>query len=392
MDAKCEVMRTLHVCMVTETYPPEVNGVAMTLQRLVTGLLVNGHRVSLVRPKQQPLDRPGCCDKPAVILVPGLPIPGYQGLHFGLPSRKRLLSIWRDVRPDVIYVATEGPLGRSVISAAEQLEIPVISGFHTNFQNYMRYYRLGFVRRKVLEYLRNFHNRSLATLVPNPAMQVELQQAGFRNVQVLTRGVDCSLFMPQRRQESIRCGWGAKQTDLVILYVGRLAAEKNIDLFIRSYRAMRKMNANVKAVVVGDGPLYKQLVRQNPDVVFCGMQRGRRLAALYASADMFLFPSLTETFGNVTLEAMASGLVVLAYDYAAARQHIRNGENGFTISCGDETGYINAARNLVADDKKLAMVRSRARIHVEAHDWSGIVRQFESVLYQCLVTRHENFT
>ena len=146
--------------MVTETYPPEVNGVAMTLQRLVTGLLVNGHRVSLVRPKQQPLDRPGCCDKPAVILVPGLPIPGYQGLHFGLPSRKRLLSIWRDVRPDVIYVATEGPLGRSVISAAEQFEIPVISGFHTNFHTYSNHYGVGFLKPLVENYLRYFHRHT----------------------------------------------------------------------------------------------------------------------------------------------------------------------------------------------------------------------------------------
>lgn len=375
----------MHVCMVTETYPPEVNGVAMTLQRLVTGLLANGHRVSLVRPKQQPLDRPGCCTAPAVILVRGFPVPGYRGLHFGMPSRTRLLTAWREDRPDIIYVATEGPLGRSALAAAKQLELPVISGFHTNFQQYMRYYRLGFIRRTVLKYLRNFHNRSLGTLVPSAAMQTDLKQAGFRNVQVLTRGVDCTLFTPQRRRQEIRDDWGAKQSDRIVLYVGRLAAEKNVDLFVRSYRAMQKSNSNLKAVMVGDGPLYKQLVRENPDIVFCGMQRGRKLATCYASADIFLFPSLTETFGNVVLEAMASGLVVLAFDYAAAGQHIRNCINGYTIPCEDEAGYIDAARELAAENKELALVRSRARIHVEAHDWQGIISQFESILQHSLV-------
>lgn len=374
----------LHVCLVTETYPPEINGVAMTLQRFVTGLIRKGHHVSLVRPRQQTYDRPGCCTDPAVTLVTGIPVPGYKGLHLGFSSSLRLRRIWENKRPAVIYIATEGPLGFAALKAAKKLEIPVISGFHTNFHSYTKHYHAGIIKSVVLGVLRKFHNDTAGTLVPSPDLHHGLIDKGFKNVHIVSRGVDCDLFSPVHRSESIRSAWSVSESDPVVLYVGRLAVEKNIDLFLSTYRKMKQASNNLKAVIIGDGPLYKKLAHENPDVIFCGMQRGRKLAAFYASADIFLFPSETETFGNVLLEAMASELAVVAYDYAAARIHLSNGQNGISVPLSNEQLFIDQAVAMVRDKNKLAELRKKARQHVLQHDWLKVVTKFEAILYQTI--------
>ena len=384
MDAKYQAepkdSSRLHVCVVTETYPPEINGVAMTLQRLVMGLTEAGHTVSLVRPRQAAHDRPGCRRSPQQMLVPGLPIPGYRGLHFGLPVGRRLQRQWESSRPDIIYVATEGPLGISAVRQANKLQIPVISGFHTNFHSYTRHYHLGFLKKIILSHLRKFHNRTNATLVPSEDLQLDLQQAGFDNVEILARGVDCRLFSPEKRDEAIRRDWGVATDVPVVLYVGRLATEKNMDLFIRTYRAMQQQRNDLRCVMVGDGPLYRRLQTDNPDIIFCGMHTGESLAAHYASADIFLFPSETETFGNVTMEAMASGLVVVAYDYAAAQRHINDRQNGLVVPLKQEDLFIQSATSLINGDIEMTQIRSNARNYALSIDWSQIIDRFELLL------------
>lgn len=384
MDAKYHAepkdSRRLHVCVVTETYPPEINGVAMTLQRLVMGLTEAGHTVSLVRPRQAAHDRPGCRRSPQQMLVPGLPIPGYRGLHFGLPVVRRLQRQWESSRPDIIYVATEGPLGISAVRQANKLQIPVISGFHTNFHSYTRHYHLGFLKKIILSHLRKFHNRTNATLVPSEDLQLDLQQAGFDNVEILERGVDCRLFSPEKRDEAIRRDWGVATDVPVVLYVGRLATEKNMDLFIRTYRAMQQQRNDLRCVMVGDGPLYRRLQTDNPDIIFCGMHTGESLAAHYASADIFLFPSETETFGNVTMEAMASGLAVVAYDYAAAQRHINDRQNGLVVPLKQEDLFIQSATSLINGDIEMTQIRNNARNYALSIDWSQIIDRFELLL------------
>lgn len=384
MDARCqevsENQHRLHFCLVTETYPPEINGVAMTLHRLVKGMIDRGHKVSLIRPRQSVHDRPGCSRVPEQTLVPGIPIPGYQGLRFGLPVGKHLRRLWGTSRPDIIYVATEGPLGMSALRQAEKLNIPVVSGFHTNFHSYTSHYHIGFLSRLILSHLRNFHNRTRTTLVPGKDLQQQLQQARFNNVQILSRGVDCSLFNPDRRDQKLRQMWDVRDDQYVVLYVGRLATEKNLDLFIRTYRAMQQRVADLRCVMVGDGPLYRSLQQNNPDIIFCGMHTGRSLASHYASADMFLFPSETETFGNVTLEAMASGLVVVAYDYAAAGRHITNNKNGFVAPYQAEEQFIAQALAIVDGKTDLIQIRHNARTYALSVDWLQIIEHFENIL------------
>lgn len=385
MDAKYQDVTLesgkLHICVVTETYPPEINGVAMTLQRLVTGLTRAGHTVSLVRPRQAAHDRPGCSRSPQQLLVPGLPIPGYRGLHFGLPVGRRLQREWNNCRPDVIYIATEGPLGISAVRQANKMRIPVVSGFHTNFHSYTKHYHLGFLQKIILSHLRRFHNRTNATLVPSEDLQLELQDAGFDNVEILTRGVDCRLFDPQKRDAAIRHDWGVSNDETVVLYVGRLATEKNMELFIRTFRAMQQHSDNLRCVMVGDGPLYHRLQTENPDIIFCGMHTGETLAAHYASADIFLFPSETETFGNVTMEAMASGLAVVAYDYAAAQRHIKDGHNGLVVPLKEEDLFIQRAVSLLNGDNDMTAIRNNARKYALTIDWQQVIERFARLLH-----------
>jgi glycosyltransferase involved in cell wall biosynthesis len=211
-------------------------------------------------------------------------------------------------------------------------------------------------------------------------MRRRLLGIGFDDVHVLGRGVDGELFDPARRAAGLRAAWGAGSEDLVALYVGRLAPEKNVRLVVEAYRAMRRVQSAARCVIVGDGPLRRELETAHPDLVFCGMRTGEELAAHYASADVFLFPSETETFGNVTLEAMASGLAVVAYDYAAARIHVAHGESGVLVPRGDARAFVEGAAALARRPACLPEMRRRARAHAASVDWPSVVAAFEALL------------
>ncbi|HUE93011.1 glycosyltransferase family 1 protein [Pseudomonas sp.] len=371
---------SLSVALITETFPPEINGVANTLGRLADGLRARGHRIQLVRPRQG-------CDQgrghdEQLLLTRGWPLPGYPGLQWGQSSMHKLLRSWQRQRPDVLYIATEGPLGFSALRAARRLQIPVVSGFHTNFQQYTGHYGVGLLTRALTNYLRWFHNRSQMTLVPSVSQQIELQRRGFERLELLARGVDSQLFHPARRCDQLRASWGLQEGDIAILHVGRLAAEKNLALLSKSFQALQQTHPQrqLKLILVGDGPQRASLQQQLPDAVFCGLQRGEELAAHYASGDLFLFPSLSETFGNVVLEALASGLGVVAFDQAAAAQHIRHGHNGALAGAQDEQGFIQAASDLLNDAEGLRRARLNARQHAAGQGWAAIVELFEQHL------------
>lgn len=370
----------LHITLVSETFPPEINGVANTLGRLSEGLRQRGHRVELVRPRQRD-DAPGQTDADQ-LLCRGWPLPGYPGLQWGQVSMHKLLRRWRRDRPDVLYIATEGPLGLSALRAARRLGIAVVSGFHTNFQQYSSQYGLGLLARALTHYLRWFHHRTHSTLVPSPSQCQALERRGFERLALLSRGVDSCLFNPARRNAALREQWGLGNDDIALLYVGRLAAEKNLGMLGRSLKVLQEKypQRRMRLVIVGDGPQWATLQEQLPDAVFCGPQRGAALADHYACGDIFLFPSLTETFGNVVLEALASGLGVVAYDEAGAAQHIRHGHNGALAMPGDAEGFIDAACWLLEDRETLRRVRLNARQHASRQGWQAIIEQFEAHL------------
>jgi glycosyltransferase involved in cell wall biosynthesis len=374
------LQRPLRIACVTETYPPEVNGVALTIARLVQGMRARHHVVQVVRPRQVGDAGAPSTDGHADVLVRGVPIPRYAGLRMGLPCKNTLVKLWTLHRPDVVHIATEGPLGRSALLAATALGLPVCSDFRTNFHAYSQHYGLGFLRRPIMAYLRRFHNATHCTMVPTQALRDELQKAGYRNLTLVARGVDVRRFDAAHRSAALRAQWGAAPDDLVVTCVGRLAPEKNLNTLIAAFEAIRRGHPRARLVLVGDGPLRKELQARCPDAVFAGQRIGADLATHYASADLFLFPSLTETFGNVTTEAMASGLAVVAFDYAAAARLIRHGENGALVPFDDTAAFVAAAARTAADPANCRVLGARARISVMALDWDSIAAQFEGVV------------
>lgn len=372
---------TKRFSIVTETYPPEINGVANSLQQLAIGLHRKGHQVQIIRPRQHAQDTNGMheCGLEHVTM-PGLPLPGYHDLKFGVPLAQTFSTVWRQNPPDAIYVATEGPLGLVACNVAKQLQIPVLTGFHTNFHQYSHYYHVGWLEPLISGYLRWFHNRTTATLTPTKKMRDQLDAMGIVNSVKLSRGVDCQRFNPAERCQELRRTWGAATDTPVVLYGGRLAAEKNITLAITAFNAIQERHRNARFVLVGDGPLRRELQEKHPHFIFCGMQTGNALARHFASGDIFLFPSKTDTFGNVVTEALASGLGIVAFDDAAANEHISHGVNGFKVPLGDDQAFVAAAITLFEERDTLVKIRHAARDHALSIQWPHIIDQFESLL------------
>jgi glycosyltransferase involved in cell wall biosynthesis len=371
--------KALRICLVTETYPPEINGVAMTLSQLVAQLAGKGHTLQLVRPKL-PFEDGYDENVTETLLVPGMAIPGYRELRFGLPSGRQLTRTWQRQRPDVIYVATEGPLGWSAVKVAHRLGIPAISGFHTQFHQYSNYYSVGWLQPLIYRYLKSLHNKTACTLVPTEVMRRSMI-GEIDSIEVLGRGIDTALFSPQKRCESLRREWGAGPRDKVFLYVGRLAREKNIGLVMDTFLKLRETSPTARLVLVGHGPDYARLYARHEGVIFIGSKLGDELARHYASADVFLFPSMSETFGNVVLEAMASGLGVVAFNEAAAAIHIQHGQTGMLAEPGDEQAFMRHSHTLLANHGYLQSVRREARRAMEGNSWKQVGAEFERLLY-----------
>lgn len=360
----------MRVEIVTDTYAPDVNGVAMTLGRLTEGLKKLGHRVHLIRT--------GEVNNSEDTFAASFPLPGYSEVRLGLPRPIKLRKRWLKSRPDVIYVATESPLGISAIHAARELGIPIVAGFHTNFQQYMEEYRLGGLQAVTMSYLKSVHNLADITLAPSPDVVEMLRSAGFENVQIMGRGADTELFHPERSCPALRAEWGAKEDSPVAIVVGRVAAEKNLPFVMECFRKMRALYPDLQCVCVGDGPIRENLAASHEFVHFVGVKKGEELAKHYASADILLFASESETFGNVILEGMASGLVTVSYDYAASALHVTHEVNGLKAPKGNKEQFLEFAISAVGRIKD--DLRAKAREKSQELSWDQIVLRFEEAL------------
>jgi UDP-2,3-diacylglucosamine pyrophosphatase LpxH/glycosyltransferase involved in cell wall biosynthesis len=368
----------MRIEFVTDTFPPDVNGVAMTLGRLTQCLKDRGHYVHVIHTGDQ--CESGQTAKQAVTL------PGYKEVRVGLPSPIKLRKRWKRKRPDAVYVATESPLGVSAIKAAREMGIPVAAGFHTNFHQYFSKYKLANMEKPAMSYLKHVHSKANMTMAPSLDAVAMLEQEGFSKVKLLGRGVDVSQFSPEKRSSELREEWGVEGDAPVAIIVGRVAAEKNLDFAMSVIEEMRLIEPKLRAVVVGDGPVCESLAAKHDDVHFVGMKQGEELAQYYASSDILLFPSETETFGNVLLEGMASGLVTVSYDYAASSIYIKDGENGLNAELGDEAEYqakaIQSLKCLHGGEMAKKAIES-----IKEQSWEKVTSDFERHLEEMIFSQ-----
>lgn len=362
----------MRIALVSETYLPQINGVSRTLTRLVNHCVEQGDRMQLLVPRYRSgAEEPG----PSVRRRSwrGLRLPFYREVRLPLVTPRRIRRTLEDFDPQVVHIATEGPLGWSALQACRRLKLPVVSSFHTNFPHYLASYGMGRLEPLAWRYLRWFHNATRATLCPTPSIRELLLQRGFRHVAVWGRGVDSDLFHPDRRSEEARRALGIGADDLVIAYVGRLAAEKNLEQLCRAWRLLPEKDRR-RLLLVGDGPMRGALEAESDGrMIFAGYRRGEDLARCYAAADLFVFPSLTDTFGNVMLEAMASGLPVVGFDVAGPRDVIRHGITGLVVGERSAEALARAMAELLDASQKRAVMAGEARRYAESQAWDRIL-------------------
>lgn len=295
-----------------------------------------------------------------------LPIPPFGGVHRAIAS----------FRPDLIHIATEATLGLSVLRLAQRTRIPVVSSFHTNFDQYSEHYGVGWARGTIWRYLRWFHNQTRETYVPSPTTIADLRSRGFERLCLWPRGVDSDLLRPDRPGRArVRDALGFGPDDVVIGYVSRIAAEKNVAYLVRALECVAEQRPSARFLFVGDGPARAEHeARMGFRARFVGYRSGEDLADHYAAADLFAFTSLTETFGNVVLEAMATGLPVVALRAGGVGDIVRDGENGFLLDPGQPPeDFARTLIQLIDNAGLRQRLAQGALAHASRQSWHAIM-------------------
>ncbi|GAA5017415.1 glycosyltransferase family 1 protein [Acinetobacter puyangensis] len=382
LDKNKIAQHCLNIAIVSETWPPEINGVSFSMLQLAKGLQKRGHKILLIRPQQKTRSHDFIPDMEC--LVKSQSIPKYRQLQFGLPQVFKIGQAFDQFKPDIVHIVTEGPLGLAALNQAKLRQIPISSGFHSAFHDFSRHFDLAFLLKPLQQYLRWFHNNTDLTCVPSQFTLDQLQTFGVKcAMRVIGRGVDASRFNANYRSETLRKQWQADQETTVLLSVGRVSPEKELPVIFSAFHQLKRTQKNRKfvLVVVGDGPILATYQQDYPDVIFMGAQTGEALSQCYASADVFVFPSQVETFGNVVLEAMASSLPVLAYNYACAGQMLEQAQAGWLVPLGECNLWQQKLLQL-PELKTLRQMGELAAKKAQDKGWEKPVTDFEQALSQ----------
>jgi glycosyltransferase involved in cell wall biosynthesis len=358
----------MRIAIVTENFLPKLDGVTRTIAMLLEHLQSRGHQAIVFGPEDAPRRYAGA----RVVGVPGPPIPFYPELRMLVPRREMGRRLAR-FHPDIIHLADPMLLGMVGLYWAHRIAVPAVAAYHTNIADYMSHFKLGLLKEPIWRYRRFLHNQCAATLVPSTSTGMILAKRGFERVHMWPRGVDSALFSPARRDSQWRREVGADDDTTVILYTGRVSNEKNLHILAEAYRAVARPCARL--VLVGDGPARAETetrLRGLP-VTFTGYLRGEALARAYASADIFAFPSTTETFGQVVQEAMASGLPVVGCQAEGVGDLVQPGVTGL-LAAPNDVGDFAAALGALLDDpaRRMAMGHA-ARAWAATRSWSEVM-------------------
>lgn len=358
----------LRLAIFSDTYPPQINGLTRTLERMVPAIRARGGDVRVVTVADP--DGPA---EPLVERWPSIPFWAYPQLRIAAPSRGRALDLVERWKPTLIHSVTEFGVGLGGLVAAREARIPFVSSYHTHFEQYINFYDLGWLEAIAWPYLRWFHNSGRCTWAPSRTVADELAAHGFRDTRVWSRGVEHARFNPGWRSRALRERLGATDDTVLVAYVGRLAPEKGLDVAMAAMRVvLARAEGRVVFALAGDGPAEARYRAEAPGAaVFAGRLTGRPLSEFYASADVFLFPSITETFGNVLLEAMASGLAVVAPDRGATTE-LATPERALQFPARDPDALAACVERLVADPALRRRLAAAALAAAQTRTWDAV--------------------
>jgi Glycosyltransferase len=360
----------LRIAFFTDTFYPQINGVSNTLSYLSRYLQTRNIEHIFFAP-----DYGSDSDECA-----GLPVKRFKGFcpmiypecRIAFAPLEKITGLLEDFAPDVVHIVTELSLGLVGLRAATALNIPVVMSYHTNFDRYLHFYHLTYFSEALWLYMKWFHSFALVNLCPSRDTLESMRQRGFQNLDIWSRGIDLERFRPSHFSPELREKLGAGDKT-VFLYVGRISVEKGLDVLMQSIRSVSETHGDrVQFWITGDGPYLKEIASLAlPNVVFTGGKRGAELAQIYASADAFVFPSGTETFGNVLLEAMASGLPTVCTDSGGVTDYTVHGENAVVCRYGDPDSLSRAMIGLLDPDLR-SRIRSGALRTAESRSWNAI--------------------
>jgi len=377
--------KDLRVAIFTGCYNHIVDGVSRSLNRLVESLEKNDVPVIIFGPAGK---KPAFKHHGEFVPVPSIPLPGRTEYRLTTGIDMNAMSRLQAFDPTLMHIASPDWAGLQALKFAKNRNLPLVSSFHTNFASYLKYYRLKPAEKLAWKYIRWFYNQFDQVYVPTTSMREELREQGLScDMRLWARGVDTKLFSPDKRNMAWRRKNGFKDSDKILTFVSRLVWEKNLASVIDTARTIRGENSNIKTMVVGDGPARNEMQALMPEAKFTGFMDGADLATAYASSDMFIFPSETETFGNVTLEALASGLPAIVADANGSKSLVEQNVTGFTASAKDSKKFAEYALHLAGNDDRRATMSRAARNRVtQEYRWetinSRLIEHYREALYK----------
>jgi phosphatidylinositol alpha 1,6-mannosyltransferase len=370
----------MRIALFSEVYWPMVSGVGVTLRRLSEALTARGHRVR-VYSASYPLPD-GNADRPEVHRSPSVPLFLYPDVQWAFPRFRGVLEDVERFRPDVVHVATEFAMGVTGLKVARQLGLPVVASAHTDYEKYAARYGLDWMMGAGWRYLRWFYRQANVVLSPSGVYERHLNARGIGNTGIWSRGVDTEIFSPRYRSEAFRQSLGIRPTDLLVTYVGRIAREKDLDLLVRAWEMLgRRRDASL--LLIGKGPMEVEIRRLDiPGIILGGLRQNRDLSVAYASSDVFAFPSTTETFGNVLLEAMSSGLPCLAAAAGGVVEFTSHGANSWLVEPHSPEAIAQGLERLLEDQDLRRGLGAGGRRTAFDRDWDsiydGLLSEYES--------------
>lgn len=367
---KIREMGRFKVALFTGNYNHIRDGVSLTLNRLVAHLLQNNFEVLVFGPT---IKKPALKHEGTLIAVPSIRMPGrpeYRITTWFPSKQKKKLA---EFQPDLIHIATPDLLGYKALRWAVKENVPVVSSYHTHFSSYLKYYKLSWLEPLMWKYLAWFYEKCSQVYVPSPSMVETLESKKIKtDFRIWARGIDHQLFNPGFRNNGWRSAKGFEDKDVVISFISRLVLEKNLHLYADVVNRLKDARPNVKAMIVGDGPALDEIKELMPDALFTGFMKGEDLAKAYANSDIFFFPSDTETFGNVTLEAMASGLPCVVADATGSKSLVQHGKNGYVVSVESIDKFYNLLENLIADDQLRKKMGASSLEKAKEYSWHSV--------------------